>query len=240
MFPESPNDAARVGALAYLISVVVVVYVQFGIHQQLFVAGHPAETAQNILAGEGRYHFALACDVIFCVATVISAGAYYAVVARFGLATAMISTLARLFYAAAWFLATIRLADVLRMVKGADYLANVGSDRLQALALLRLNGRGDDYYIGLPFWAVSATLLAYLWFRSGYVPRRFALVGIVASAWAILCAFAYLAAPRFANVVNLWWFDSPMVLFELIVAVWLLIRGLRPPIPRDTVAEGRA
>jgi len=35
--------------------------------------------------------------------------------------------------------------------------------------------------------------------------------------------------------VNLWWFDTPMGLFEIALSLWLLIRGLRPggtaPVP---------
>ena len=218
--------AAAAGAVAYLVSVAAVVFVEFAIYQKLFYAGQPAETARNILAHEGRFHFGVALELVFCVATVIAAGCYYAVLERFGRATAIVSALTRLFYAGAWFLASMRLADALRMIKGGSYLAAISPEQLQALAQLRLNGRGNDYYIGLPFWAVSATLFAYLWYRSRYIPRPFAIAGIVASAWAIVCAFAYLAAPGFSDVVNLWWFDSPMVLFELGLAVWILFKGL--------------
>ena len=34
--------------------------------------------------------------------------------------------------------------------------------------------------------------------------------------------------PGFADVVSLWWFDSPMVLFELALSGWLLFKGLSP------------
>jgi hypothetical protein len=29
-------------------------------------------------------------------------------------------------------------------------------------------------------------------------------------------------------VVNLWWFDSPMGIFEMALSFWLLFKGLRP------------
>jgi hypothetical protein len=34
--------------------------------------------------------------------------------------------------------------------------------------------------------------------------------------------------PDFARVVNLWWFDSPMGIFEMALSFWLLFKGLRP------------
>jgi hypothetical protein len=30
--------------------------------------------------------------------------------------------------------------------------------------------------------------------------------------------------------VNLWWFDSPMAVFELVLSFWLLFKGLRTPL----------
>ena len=220
---------ATVAAIAYLVATAVVVFVEFGIHEKLFVGGQPALTAHNILANEGLFHLSVALDLLYCVGTFIVVAAYYTMLAPFGRTIALVAALMRFVYGATWMLATIRLPEVLRMIKSPDYLGIVGADRLNVLAQLHLWGRGDDYYIGLPFWAISATLLAYLWLKSGYIPKPFAMIGIVASAWGILCAFAYLAAPGFANVVNLWWFDSPMTLFEIGVAVWLLVKGLRLP-----------
>jgi hypothetical protein len=34
--------------------------------------------------------------------------------------------------------------------------------------------------------------------------------------------------PNFAKVLNLWWFDTPMGLFDIALSFWLLFRGLRP------------
>jgi hypothetical protein len=36
----------------------------------------------------------------------------------------------------------------------------------------------------------------------------------------------YYIFPGVAEVVNLWWFDSPMVVFELLLSGWLLFRRL--------------
>jgi hypothetical protein len=226
---SATRKVAAAGAVAYLISFALVVFVQFAIHAPLFVAGH-AETARNILANEGRLHISIALDLLFCLGTVVVAGAYYNLLERFGRTIALVAAMARVIYAAMWILATVRLADVLRTLKGADSLSTIDTERLQALAQMHLSGRMDDYYIGLPFWAVSATLIACLWLQSRYIPRRFALAGIAASGWAVVCAFAYLAGPRFANIVNPWWFDSPLVLFELAVAVWILVKGIAMPV----------
>jgi hypothetical protein len=67
-----------------------------------------------------------------------------------------------------------------------------------------------------------------LWLRSGYVPNALAFLGVLASAWCAACTSVLFVFPDFQKVVNLWWFDMPMVLFEIALSFVLLLRGLRP------------
>jgi hypothetical protein len=60
-----------------------------------------------------------------------------------------------------------------------------------------------------------------------------ALFGLVTSVWCLFCTVAYVVKPAFANVVNVWFFDTPMALFYIVLSGWLLFRGLRgaePPV----------
>jgi len=85
----------------------------------------------------------------------------------------------------------------------------------------------DQYYVGLVFWALSSTLFGWLWLKSRYIPAAFALFGVAASAWCVGCTIAYIIHPGFSSVVNVWLFDTPMVLFYLALSFWLLFKGLR-------------
>lgn len=49
---DSQRTAARVAGFAYLLTLALVVFAQFGIHDRLMVEGNAAETAQNIMAHE--------------------------------------------------------------------------------------------------------------------------------------------------------------------------------------------
>src|SRR4029077_7041790 len=104
-------------------------------------------------------------------------------------------------------------------------------DHLQALARLQIAANFDDYYVGLPFFGLATTICAYLWFKSGYIPKTLAAFGVISSAWCVVCAFIFLVFPNFNKVVNDYWFDSPMALFELAVSVWLLFKGIGPSTP---------
>jgi hypothetical protein len=82
--------------------------------------------------------------------------------------------------------------------------------------------------VGLLFRALAATVGAYLWLRSGLIPKLLSAFGVLASAWCAGCTVTLLVFPGFSETVNLWLFDVPMVLFEMTLSVLLLLRGLRP------------
>ena len=99
--------------------------------------------------------------------------------------------------------------------------------RLQTLAKLYLSARFDQYYVGLLFWGLASTVCSYLWFKSNYIPRALAAFGVISSAWCAMCTFAFIIFPNFVEVVNLWWFDTPIGIFEIVTSFWLLFKGLR-------------
>ena len=108
-----------------------------------------------------------------------------------------------------------------------ERLAVFEPDRLQVLARVQLGGSFDDYYVGLPFFGLAATVCAWLWLKSRYIPRWLSLFGVIGSAWCVFCAFVYLIFPGFGKPVDPYWFDSPMAIFELILSFWLLFKGLK-------------
>jgi hypothetical protein len=128
-----------------------------------------------------------------------------------------------------WLLATLNLLGALRLLGSAPYLQVFEADRLQALARLSVAANFDDYYAGLPFFGLAATVCAYLWLKSNYIPKGLAVFGVISSGWCVICAFVFLIFPHFNKVVNDYWFDSPMALFEMVLSFWLLFKGLRSP-----------
>jgi hypothetical protein len=147
---------------------------------------------------------------------------------------ALVGALSRLVFALLWLLSPLHLLSALRLLSNANYLQVFEPDRLQAMARLHLGASFDDYYVGLPFFGLAATICAYLWLKSNYIPKGLAIFGVISSAWCVLCAFVFLIFPHFNKVVNDYLFDTPMALFELAVSFWLLFKGLGPKIQTTT------
>jgi hypothetical protein len=225
---ESQRQAAKVAGLAGLLTMPFVVFANFAIHERLVVAGDVAQTARNILAHETLFRLSIACDLIYSAGLMVLASALYVILKPVNRNLAFLATLWRLVYALMWVRMTLNLFDALRLVTGADYLQVFEAERLQALARLYLSARFDEYYVGLLFWGLAATVCSYLWYRSNYIPRALAAFGVIASGWCAACTLAFIIFPAFAQVVNLWWFDSPFALFEIVTSFWLLFKGLPP------------
>ncbi len=238
---ESQRKAARVAGFTGLFTLPFVVFPNFAIHDRLIVAGDAVATARNIMAHERLFRIAIACDLIYCAGVVVLLAALYAILEPVNRSLALLAAFWRLIYALMWVRMTLNLFDALRLVRGAEYLRVFEADRLQALARVYLSARFDEYYVGLLFWGLAATVCGYLWFRSNYIPRALAAFGVISSGWCAACTFVFIIFPDFDKVVNLWWFDSPITLFEVATSLWLLFKGLGPfEVAERNEASGRA
>jgi hypothetical protein len=225
---NSQRTAAKVVGIAGICAFVLVVFGNYVLLEPLIVPRNAVDTARNILAHQTQFRLGLTCFVAYGVGSVVLLTALYVILASINRGLALAGALFRLVFAMLWLVAPLNMLAALRLLGDANYLQVFEPDRLQVLARLQLGGSFDDYYVGLPFFGLAATVCAWLWLKSGYIPKGLSIFGVIASAWCVLCAFVYLIFPTFNKVVNDYIFDSPMAIFELVVSFWLLFKGLQP------------
>ena len=233
---NSQRTAAKIAGWSYLLSFVVVVFANYVLLNPLIVPRNAVDTARNILAHETQFRVALTLFLTYSVGTVVLVGALYVILKPINQTLALIGALFRLVFAMSWLLSAIHSLGALRILSGPAYLQVFEPDRLQVLARLFVAATFDDYYVGLPFFTLAATICAYLWLKSGYIPKSLAVFGLIACAFGVLCAFTYLIFPDFGKTVDPYWFDSPMAIFEMVVSFWLLFKGLKSVEPNQTRA----
>jgi len=228
---NAQRTAAKVAGIAGLLAFALVVLGNYVLLEPLVVPRNAAETAQNILAHETQFRLALICFITYRIGAIVLLSALYVIFAPVNRGLAFAGALFRLVFAILWLIAPLNSLAALRLLSDVSYLKVFEPDRLQALARVQLAGSFDDYYVGLPFFGLAATVCAWLWLKSKYIPRGLSIFGVIASAWCVLCAVVYLIFPHFNKIVNDYIFDSPMALFELAVSFWLLFKGLKPAEP---------
>ena len=225
---NAQRTAAKVAGIAGLLAFVLVVFGNYVLLDPLVVPRNAADTARNILAHQTQFRLALMCFIAYGIGSVVLLSALYVIFAPVNRGLALAGALFRLVFAMLWLIAPLNSLAALRLLGEASYLKVFEPDRLQALARVQLAGSFDDYYVGLPFFGLAATVCAWLWLKSRYIPKGLSIFGVIASAWCVLCAFIYLIFPNFNKVVNDYIFDSPMAIFELVASFWLLFKGLQP------------
>jgi hypothetical protein len=227
--PEQ-QTAAKVAGISYLLTFVAVVYVNFAIHGRLIVHNNAAETAKNILAHEQLFRIGIVGDLFYCVGVVVLLSALYVILKPMSRGLAVLAAFWRLVWVLMWLAMTLHLFDALRLLSGAEYLQAFEPGRLQSLALFYLGTSFDYYYVGLLFGSLASTVCGYLWFKSRYIPRALAAFGLISSAFCVACTLVFYIFPNFDKIVNLWWFDTPMALFDIALSFWLIFKGLRSPL----------
>ena len=224
---NSQRTAAKVAGWSGLVTFAIVVFGNYVLLNPLFVPGDATQTAQNILAHQTQLRLAAVCFLIYATGVLVLLSALYVIFRPVSPGLALAGALFRLVFALLWLLSPLNLLGALRILNG-KYLQVFEPERLYALARFQLGAGFDDYYLGLPFFGLAATVCAWLWLKSNYIPRGLSIFGVIASAWCVVCAFVYLIFPHFNKIVNDYIFDTPMALFELIVSFWLLFKGLNP------------
>jgi hypothetical protein len=233
---DSQRKAAKVAGFSGLFAVTAVVFGNYALLNPLIVPGNAVETARNIVTHETQFRVTVTCFLIYSASVVVLLAALYVILKPINQALALVGALFRLVFALLWLLSTLNMLGALRLLGSASYLQAFEADRLQALARLSVAANFDDYYVGLPFFGLAATVCAYLWLKSNYIPKGLAVFGVISSAWCVICAIVFLIFPHFNKVVNDYWFDSPMAIFEMVLSFWLLFKGLRLPEGAESVS----
>ena len=224
---NSQRTAAKVAGISGLLTVAIVVFANYVLLNPLIVPGNAVETARNIVAHETQFRITAVCFLIYSAGVVVLLAALYLILRPVNQGLALVGALFRLVFALLWLLTTLNMLGALRHLGSASYLQVFEADRLQTLARLHLAANFDDYYAGLPFFGLAATVCSYLWLKSDYIPKSLSIFGLISSAWCVVCALVFLIFPHFNKTVNDYWFDSPMALFELALSLWLLFKGLK-------------
>jgi hypothetical protein len=163
MIDNAQRTAAKVAGIAGLLAFVLVVFGNYVLLQPLVIPRNAADTARNILAHQTQYRIALTFFIAYGIGTVVLLSALYVILAPVNRGLALTGALFRLVFAILWLIAPLNSLAALRLLGDATYLKVFEADRLQALARVQLAGSFDDYYVGLPFFGLAATVCAYLW-----------------------------------------------------------------------------
>ena len=205
---------------------------------QIAASGTFAETAQRIAASERLYRVALSTGVLASLSSVLLAFALYATLKP---VNSLLAQLAMIFSVGDSFLAlVVRMCGFVRLylylssqrvVSGPD-TAQALSDLMRSVASITENIGGISFGIGL-------LLFLYLFFKSRYIPRIVAALGLFASVIWVALYFASLVFPEQRRLF-LYICFPPMALADVVTGFYLALFAVRTEGSGDQFAQGTA
>lgn len=210
----------------YLIALASALFGQFFVQASLFVSGDAEQTAHNIIERQQLFRIGIASDLIAFAEVVVLTLALYVLLEPVNRHLAMLAAFWRLAEATILCVITLGSLIVLALLSGADYLKTFDAGQLHSLALLALGARGAGYVIGLILFGLGSTVFSFLLLRSGFVPKALAVWGVVSSLLIVASSLWMIVFPTTASVPQLASFAA-IFIYEVIVGLWLLLKGAR-------------
>ena len=192
----------------------------FAIHG-LITAGNAARTAQDIMAHQGLFRAGIACLFLVIALDVVAALALYRVFSPVSKPISALAAGMRIVYAGIFAVAVVQLAGAARLLGGTS-LPAFGAARVHAQALSDINRFTDIWHAGLIVFGLYLLMIAWLAWRSGYVPK---LLGVLIAIAGL--GYIYDSIGQFVSGGS--WTQVSTVTFigEFLLALWLVIRGRR-------------
>jgi len=187
----------------------------------LITAGNAARTAQDITAHQGLFRAGIACLFVVIALDVVAALALYRVFRPVSKPISALAAGMRIVYAGIFAVAVFQLIGAARLLGGASLPAS-GAARVRAQALSDINRFTDIWHAGLIVFGLYLLVIAWLAWRSGYVPR---LLGVLIAIAGL--GYIYDSIGQFVSGGS--WTQVSTVTFigEFLLALWLVIRGRR-------------
>jgi len=98
------------------------------------------------------------------------------------------------------------------------------------LIMMIFSLEGNSQIIGFNIssilFSIGSLIFFYLFLKSKYIPATISVFGIFASVMVTIVGFGILIFPNHSGIIQLGWI--PMLIAEIILAYWLLVKGLKP------------
>lgn len=219
----APLIYARVAGLAYVIVIFLGIFGVGFIESNIVVPGNDAATVSNIMENELRFRVSVVGEIVMYALVVLLALALYVVLRTVDKNLALLALLWRLGEAIIGGGITVLSGIIPLLLLNRD--SAFETEQLQALVGLFLDVRNAGLDVVLLFIGVGGTIFCYLFFKSTYIPRILAAWGIFTYLSMLMLSLASILSSDLPETIKMA-FYAPGALFEVIIGLWLLIKGI--------------
>jgi hypothetical protein len=213
---------ARIAGLLYLIVIAGGIFAELFVRGRVVVHGDAAATAHNIMAHQLLYRLGFAVELLYCVCNVPITVIFYnlfKVVNRnvalmmviLDLLTNTIESISLLFH----------FAPLLLL---GNHLSAFTPEQLQATSYLSIELFEHGFAICLVFFGFDCFAMAYLIYKSTFLPRFIGVLLAIEGLGYLVNSFALFLTP--ALQPRIFPYFAPTAIAEIALCLWLIVRGV--------------
>lgn len=225
---SSQRKAVKVAGLFFILNLLVPLFNWSFVLSKFTVAENVIATAKNIMVNELLFRIGITIELFMSVGLIVLGLALYKILKSANKNLALLALLLKLVEAT--IVAVIVLVNfiALQVLNGEASLTAFTPEQLQASIGFLLNEHTVLYSIPMVFLGLDMIVFSYLFFKSEYIPRILAGFGILSFTLILIHALMYIIAPQYAAMlINQIIFYAPSGLFEIIIGIWLLSKGIK-------------
>ena len=227
---SAPRNPGRVAGLWYLLLVLAGPLSLIYIPNKLFVQGDAAATAANIASHQTLFRFGMVSDLLGVPILIMLVMAFYRLFKGVDQQLAVLVIIFGGIMPALLSLVSVASHGAALMAaggEGADFLNVFDKPQRDALVMVFLRLHHYQITAAEILWGLWLFPLGALVYKSRFLPR---FIGV----WLIINGFAYVAM-SFAGILvppyqeKLFLYSQPALFGELVIMLWLVIKGATPP-----------
>jgi len=176
----SQRKAARIAGVLYLLLIVFGVFAELVVRSRIIAPGDAATTASNILASEGLFRIGFASDILMILSFLLLPLAFYVLFKPVGKRLASLVVILVSVSVPLMLVNMLLYVTPLVILSGADYLAVFSADQLNASAMSAFDLYTSGVMIATLFHGLWLLPLGFLVYKSGYFPRVFGVLLMLA------------------------------------------------------------
>lgn len=223
----SLRKAAIIAGIAILVMTIAAVFANDIVRARLFVPDEIVATTRNIQNSEMLFRSFILSWLIVLICDVLAAWGLYVLFKPVNQPLSLLMAWFRLVYVGILGIALINFVHILLLITSEHYMAAFDTGQLNAQVSIFIKAFDETWALGLIVFGFHILLLGYLVLKSGYVPKIFGILLLLAFLGYLLMNLSKLLIPNQQEFITLigWIFILPMVLGEVGLGVWLFFKG---------------
>ena len=236
----SQHKAAKVAGFLFLFSFIIPSLNWGFVLSRLIDADNVITIAKNIMANELQFRVGLAIELIMSVGLVVLGLALYIILKPVNKNISLIALLWKLVEATVSCVIVLVSFIALQILNLEDALTVFTADQLLAPVGLILNSHTTLYSVPMVILGLDMMVFSYLFLKSKYIPTILAGFGLFSFALIFIHALMFILAPEYAAMqVYQIIFWAPSGLFEIVIGIWLLVKGVNVQQIKDHTEAGK-